>query len=106
MSYVKTSSYKKGAWSVICDVCGFEFKSDEVRKRWDGLIVCDKDFEHDHPQKYIRARTDPKPVPFVRAEPPDVFIPICTIYNSQGIAGASVAGCAIAGKVVLGLQVF
>jgi hypothetical protein len=93
-------AHVRGQWNVICDVCGFEFKSNEVRKRWDGLIVCDDDFELDHPQKYIRGRSDPQPVPaeYIRQEPEDVFIVVCTRYTNQGIAGIGIAGCMIAGQ--------
>lgn len=90
-------SYVKGQWNIICDVCGWEFKSGQIKKRWDGLLVCDKDFELDHPQKYIRSRADPKPVPsdFIRPEPEDVFVGVCTLYTSQAIPGIGVPGCLI-----------
>jgi hypothetical protein len=91
------SYYKKGCWNVICDVCGFEFKSDEVRKRWDGFIVCKDDFEYDHPQKYLRVREETSSVPFVRNEPTDTFIIVCTLITSQGVAGMGTANCARAG---------
>ena len=74
MSYSNNNYYKPGCWNVICDVCGWKFKSDEVRERWDNLIVCKQDWETDHPQKYIRSRSDPKPVPFVRNEPEPIEI--------------------------------
>jgi hypothetical protein len=37
--------WEKGSHNVICDICGFKFKSTETRKTWDNLIVCNKDFE-------------------------------------------------------------
>jgi hypothetical protein len=94
-------SHVRGQWNVICDVCGFEFKSSEIKKRWDGLLVCHADFELDHPQKYIKVQPDGLPVPsdMIRAEPEDTFIGVCTVYTNQGVAGAGVAGCMIAGKV-------
>lgn len=91
------SYWKRGCWNVVCDVCGFEFKSDELRKRWDGFMVCKDDFELDHPQKYLRVREDKQSVPYVRAEPEDVFLAICTIITRQGVAGFGTAGCATAG---------
>ena len=93
-----------GTWRVICDVCGFEFPSDKLMKRWDGLMVCDKDFEHDHPQKFIRVRPETCVPTYVRPEPPPVFPPdSCDMYNSQGIAGIGVAGCMRAGYNILHL---
>lgn len=87
-----------GTWLVNCDVCGFTYSSDQVRKRWDGLIVCPEDFELDHPQKYIRVQGDRIAPLFVRSEPEDQFVLVCTMITNQGVAGAGVAGCMVAGR--------
>lgn len=87
--------YKKGSWNVICDVCGFEFKADKIKKRWDGLMVCNEDFEHDHPQKHIRIRENSQQVAYVRAEPPDSFVSLCYIYDRAPYADLATADCAI-----------
>jgi hypothetical protein len=63
--------YKPGQWNVVCDRCGQEFKSGELRKTWDGLWVCDKDFEVRHPQDFIRGVPDYQAPPFTRPENPD-----------------------------------
>lgn len=86
-----------GTWKAVCDVCGFEFHSGVMKKRWDGLMVCEKDFEHDHPQKFIRVRPDTCVPPWTRPEPPPVYILYCSLTESQGIAGIGTAGCARAG---------
>jgi len=90
--------FKSGQWLAICDSCGFKFHSSELRPRWDGLMVCKDDWEIDHPQKFIRVASDPKPLPWTRPRPTEVFVTTCTILTSQGIAGAGVAGCMVAGK--------
>ena len=90
--------YKAGKWKAICDVCGFEFYNDELRKRWDGLMVCAEDFEHDHPQKYLRVREDGGSVPWVRSKPTDTFTTVCYIFLSQSYADLSVADCMRADK--------
>ncbi len=90
--------YKRGQWLAICDVCGFKFSSGEIKKRWDGLMVCHDDWETDHPQKYIRVPSDPKPLPWARPRPADQFVAICTRYTQQAIAGIGVAGCMVAGQ--------
>lgn len=87
-----------GTWRVICDVCGFEFPSDKVQKRWDGLIVCEKDFEHKHPQLSIRARRETSGVPFARVEPEDVFTEFCTVITRSGYVGLGTAGCSQVGN--------
>jgi len=91
-------TYKAGNWNAICDVCSFKFKASEMKKRWDGLMVCEKDFELDHPQKYLKVREDRTSVPWVRARPADVFIPVCTALTSASVVGFAVAGCWVAGK--------
>lgn len=68
-----------GQWNVICDQCGVKRKSDQVTKRWDGLIVCKTEvrpgcFEHRHPQDFIRTVPDNQSVPFTRPEGTDTFI--------------------------------
>jgi len=87
-----------GTWRVICDVCGFEFPSDQVKKRWDGLIVCDKDYEQKHPQLSIRTRPEKMGVAFARPESTDVFINVCTLVTSSGYTGLGTAGCMRAGN--------
>jgi hypothetical protein len=88
----QTNYYKSGRWNIICDVCGFKFKSDEVKKRWDGLFVCKKDFELDHPQKYLRIRETGIAVPYIR-EPNDEYLLVCNIITSSGYADMGVADC-------------
>lgn len=69
--------YKPGVWNCICDACGRKRKSDEVRKRWDGFIVCkDTCWEPRHPLDFIRSRSDEQKVPFARQEATDGFVPL------------------------------
>lgn len=96
------SYYKPGTWNAICDVCGFEYKSDEMKKRWDGLMVCPQDFEHRHPMDFMRVRSETLSVPWTRPEADDTFIdgPTCTIEGRQGIAGYGTADCATVGYIM------
>ena len=64
--------YKPGEWNAICDVCGFKFKSGELQRRWDGMMVCSADFETRHPQDFIRARREKTSVPWTRSEGTDM----------------------------------
>ena len=91
-------TYKRGAWNAVCDICGFEYKSDELRKNWKGLMVCREDFETRHPQDFIRARHEDTSVPWSRPEPVDDEINICYVWGASGYAGLAVAGCMIAGN--------
>jgi len=49
------NTYKPKVWNALCDVCGFKFKSTDLRKRWDNLMVCKSDWEPRHPQDFLRA---------------------------------------------------
>lgn len=65
-------SLKIGDWNAICDVCGFEYKASQLKKRWDGLMVCEKDFEHRHPSDLYRFTSREKSPPWTRPEPPEL----------------------------------
>ncbi len=84
-----------GTNRVICDICGFEYASDEVKKRWDGFITCHADWEPKHPQLSIRAGRESQAPAIVRTESPPVFVPMCTLITKQAIPGIGTPGCAI-----------
>lgn len=91
------ANYKPGQWNAICDICGFEFKSGELRKNWQGLMVCASDFEQRHPQELIRAVRDDPSTEWNRPEPPDIYVNLvmCTLEGQQSLSGIGVAGCMI-----------
>lgn len=98
--------YEPGSWWSICDVCGFKYKNYELLKRWDGLMVCPKDYETRHPQEFIRAHNyrGDGGLPWTRVEPAIIEAPtaaeqsLCTISGSSAYAGYAIAGCMIAGR--------
>ena len=90
-------TYKPGQWNVHCDVCGFKFKSSEIKKRWDGLMVCHQDYELDHPQKFLRVPQEKITVDYVREQSDDTFIYVCTARGATAFVGLAEAGCARAG---------
>lgn len=96
--------YKAGQWLVHCDVCGFKYHSGEVRKRWDGLMVCDKDYEQDHPQKFLRVREDRQSVPFVRKQLDDTFMLVCYLWERSPYADLAAADCATVGNTGISYQ--
>ncbi len=63
-----------GDHNAICDVCGFEYKASVLKKRWDGAIVCRKDFELRHPQDLIKPRSERQNVKYARPEPEIVYV--------------------------------
>lgn len=84
----KADYWKPGTWNAICDVCGFKFKADQMRERWDGFMVCKDDFEYRHPMDFIRQREDKQDVPWVRREP-------STASAAVGVSGSYINGAAI-----------
>lgn len=57
-------TWQPGKWKVICDVCGFDFLNTELKERWDGLMVCEKDWEPRHPQDFIKSPKEQISVPW------------------------------------------
>lgn len=88
-------SYIPGDWWAICDSCGRKFKASELRKRWDGFMVCKDDLELRHPQDFVKTKQDKITVPWARVQQEAVFI-------QPSYYGIAVAGVAIAGQVVSG----
>lgn len=52
-------------WNVICPVCGFKYKSTEMKKRWDGVWTCEKDWEVRHPLDFYNVPGEDTSVPFI-----------------------------------------
>ena len=90
--------FKRGSWNAVCDRCGRDFKAEELRQDWQGLMLCAADWEPRHPQDFVRARNgpDPAPVPWTRGGAADVFVSFCTPNGASSYADAAIAGCWIA----------
>lgn len=58
-----------GDANAICDCCGWKFKQSQLRKRWDGAMVCSADYETRHPQDSIKIRGERNNVKDARPEP-------------------------------------
>lgn len=58
-----TKSYE---YNVLCDVCGFKKKASQVRKRWDGFMVCKEDWEPRHSLDFYTTKNDTHVLPFTR----------------------------------------
>lgn len=95
-------SYKprwdNGDWLTICDECGRKFKASQLRQRWDGLMVCDRDWEPRQPQDFVRGVADKMAPPWSRSEQSDQFIFVCTIPTSSCYVGAGTVGCSQVGQ--------
>jgi len=74
-----SSRYDRGDWIAICDSCGRKLKASALRQRWDGLKVCQDDFEPRQPQDFVRGVADYQAPPWTRPEPQDQFIEVFSI---------------------------
>jgi hypothetical protein len=90
--------WKPGIWSAICDRCGFEYNSDQIRTEWTGLKVCSMCWEARHPQDLIRVQPEKIVPPWTRPEAEDAFAQVCDQCTSSAYAGLATAGCAIVGN--------
>lgn len=84
------SHYKSGEWNALCDVCGLKYKSSELQKRWDGMMVCKQDYEVRHPQDYMRGPRGEKGIPWSRPEPADRFVTVDYISTSTGVQDTTI----------------
>ena len=70
---------------VLCDICGFRYKRNQMKKNSYGLLVCPTDFEGaydlvNHPQNYpFYEFDDPKPLEDVRT---DVSLAVASVEVS------------------------
>lgn len=63
-----------GDFNSICDECGFKYKGSQLKKRWDGAMVCQKDWEPRHPQDLIKLNQERNAVKDPRPEPEHHFV--------------------------------
>jgi len=70
----RADHYVHGTNNAICAVCGFKWKANQLRLRWDGQWVCPKDWEPRHPLDFVRAKRDDQTPEVGRPEQEDVFI--------------------------------
>lgn len=55
-------------YNALCDVCGFKFKASQLKKRWDGFMVCNDDWEPRNILDFYRTRSDAHILPFTRPD--------------------------------------
>lgn len=56
-------------------------------------MVCDKDYELDHPQKYLRVQQERIATPWVRKQNDDLFVASCDVWTSSAYADFGTADC-------------
>ncbi len=95
----RNPGYKPGNNWVECQVCGFDIRAFDIKKRWDGVLVCPKDFELRHEQDFLRVPKE-TPAPNI-VNPESAVVEVsgyCTATGRKAIVGLAVVGCAIVGS--------
>lgn len=81
MTYIQ--DFVLGDSKACCDVCGFDYKLSQLRKRWDGAMVCKADWEPRHPQDFVKARPERNNVKDARTSPEPHFVEANEITPDQ-----------------------
>ena len=66
------TTYKHSEWNAICDYCGEEFKSSQLKKDWQGYYACKLDWNPRQPQDFLKGVKDDPSVEWTRPEGADV----------------------------------
>ena len=85
---------KLGDWNARCYRCGAKFKGSQLRRTWNNLMVCQRDWEPRQPQDFVKGVIENPVPPFVR-NPEGVFLGPCTQNGTSALPDAAVADCAI-----------
>jgi len=94
--------YVHGAHNVICDRSGFKVKSTDVRKEWNRSVVRKEDFEHRHPQDFVRGVRDDQSVPDPRPGAPDAPTHSNTTLDADELSGQTVISVAATTDMTVG----
>jgi hypothetical protein len=97
--------WDNGGWNVICDQCGRQFKDSELQLRWDGFMVCSRDWEPRQPQDFVHGVADIQAPKWARPEQTDHFIwqeldqsesiALAETFSTKLISPAAINGAAI-----------
>ena len=74
--------WEQGNHWVVCDVCGFDVRSDDAMKTWDGLVTCPKDWNYRQPLDLLRVKQEKISADGL-VRPPPTDIEIETTFQSQ-----------------------
>lgn len=93
--------YIPGLFNIYCMSCARKYKSNEIRRRWDGLYVCDEDWEPRHPQDFVRGVPEQSnKLPFAFDNDGYVAPAVAgNLINSTARSGIAYSGYAVTGMV-------
>lgn len=107
---MRFTRFISGGWNAVCDQCGFRYKANELRKRWDGMMVCSHCYEIRHPQDFLKIYPENNKLSFTRPEvdgsnvgPASYAVRGCSLEGAFSQAEYGEADCMIVGQVNAGL---
>lgn len=62
-----------GDWNAVCYECGRKKKASQLKKHWQGYMVCPEHWEPRQPQDFVRATADTDVPAWTQPMPADVF---------------------------------
>ncbi len=60
------SQYKLGDWFVFCDVCDCRIFGSDALRKWNGMYVCQQDWETQNPQDFLKPHIEHREAPIKR----------------------------------------
>ena len=81
------NEYVHGAHNLTCSRSGFKIKSTEARREWNHSVVRQEDFEHRHPQDFVRGVRDVQAVDDPRPGAPDIPTHTETTLDAAEVSG-------------------
>lgn len=72
--HTSNPDYKSGDNWIECQVCGMDTYASDIKKRWDGILVCPEDYEVRHAQDFVRVRKDKIAAAIVAPRPEDISV--------------------------------
>lgn len=80
--------FNLGDHNAICYVCGFKRKASEMRLRWDGVYVCQEDFEIRQPQDFVKGAEEEMAPAWTQPEVvPDQFTGVNVVPTGNIVVG-------------------
>lgn len=101
MAHAHGAGFRPGDRWLECDRCGFDYRLHEMKREWNGLVVCRSCHEARHPQDFIKVVED-RIAPRGPVRPPSTLSFVTRTYEDGINDDAAVAGIAIAGIAVAG----
>ena len=77
-------TYIKGGNWCICDQCGKKYRAFDMRRRYDGALVCEDDWEPRHPLDFVKGILDNTATKVTNPEQTDVYVKQ-TVQDENGI---------------------